>query len=90
MIHSTENKAIKEGTTSVNRGTQQRFPPKCIETTFFKNYPQKYSESTFRSLEIHSKRHNKIYICSVILGELESFGNYQGFRIVFSKIIDSI
>ena len=30
-------------------------------------------QSTFRYLEMHSKRRCKIFICSVILGELESF-----------------
>ena len=33
-------------------------------------------QSTFRSLEMHSKRCYKIFICSVILGQLESVGNY--------------
>ena len=30
---------------------------------------------------MHSKRRYKICMCSVILGELESFRNYNGFRI---------
>ena len=42
-------------------------------------------QSTFRSLEMHSKRHYKTCICSVILGEFESFQNYKGFGIIFSK-----
>ena len=29
-----------------------------------------------------------IYICSVILVQLESFRNYQGFSIIFPKILD--
>ena len=33
-----------------------------------------------RSLEMHSKRRYKICICSVILAELESFRNYEGFN----------
>ena len=37
------------------------------------------SKSIFRSLEMHSKRRYTIFICSVILGELESFRNYKGF-----------
>ena len=59
----------------VYRGTQQRFPPKYIENTF------SAIQSTFRSLEMHSKRSFKICMCSVILGELESFRNYKGFCI---------
>ena len=41
---------------------------------------------------MHSKRGYKICICSVILGELESFRNFmQGFGIIiFSKILDAI
>ena len=35
---------------------------------------------------MNSKRRYKIYICSVILGELESFRNYEGLSIIFSKI----
>ena len=36
---------------------------------------------------MHSKRRYKICICSVILGELESFRNYKGFSIIFPKIL---
>ena len=39
---------------------------------------------------MHSKRRYKICICSVILGELESFRNYKGFSIIFPKILDAI
>ena len=46
-------------------------------------------QSTFRSLIIHSNRRYKIYICSVILEQLESFGNYQNFSIIFPKILDA-
>ena len=66
------------------RGTQQRFRSKYIENTF------KAIQSTFRSLEMHSKRRYKICICSVILGELESFRNYKGLSIIFPKILDEI
>ena len=38
-------------------------------------------QSTFRYLEMHFKRRYKICICSVILGELESYRNYKGFSI---------
>ena len=66
------------------RGTQRRFPPKCIENTF------QAIQSTFSSLEMHSKRCYKICICSVALGRLESFRNYKGLRIIFPKILDAI
>ena len=65
-------------------GTERRFPPKCIENTF------KAIRSTFRSLEMHSKRRYKICICSVVPGQLESFRNYKGFGIIFSKSLDAI
>ena len=39
---------------------------------------------------MHSKRRCKICICSVILGELESFRNYKGLSIIFPKILDEI
>ena len=39
---------------------------------------------------MNSKRRYKIYICSVILGELESFRNYKGLSIIFSKISHAI
>ena len=48
-------------------GTQPRLPPKCIENTF------SLIQSTFKSLEMHSKRRYKSCICSVVLGQLESF-----------------
>ena len=38
---------------------------------------------------MHSKRRYKICICSVILGELESFRTYEGFGIIFPKILDA-
>ena len=38
--------------------------------------PFKATQSTFRSLEMHPLWNYKICICSVILGELESFRNY--------------
>ena len=55
----------------------------------------KYIENTFlviffRSTEMHCKRRFKICICSAILGELESFRNYQEFRIIFPKSLDAI
>ena len=39
---------------------------------------------------MQAKRRCKICICSVILGELESFRNYKGLSIIFPKILDEI
>ena len=39
---------------------------------------------------MHSKVRYKICTCSVILGELQSFGNYKGSSIVFPTILDTI
>ena len=50
----------------------------------FLDYPEYFS------LEMHPKRQYKICICSVILGELESFRNYNGFFIIFPKILAAI
>ena len=44
--------------------------------------------STFKSLEVHSKRGYKICICFVILEELEAFRNYKGFSFIFLKVWD--
>ena len=52
------------------KGTQRRFSVAYIENTF------KAIQSTFRSLEMYSEGRYKICICSVILGQLESFRNY--------------
>ena len=62
-----------------DRGTQRRFPHIHWKHFF------SYSLSTFSSIEMHSKRNYKIGIRSAILGELESFRNYEEFRIIFSK-----
>ena len=56
----------------LRRGTQRRFPRKCFENTF------SLIQSIFKSLEMHSKRRYKSCICSVVLGQLESFRNYLG------------
>ena len=61
------------------RCTQRRFPPRDIENTF------QTIQSIFRSLEMHSQRSYKICICSVILREVESFRNYQGFSFILPK-----
>ena len=47
-------------------------------------------QSSFGSLEMHIKRRYKICICSVILGELESFRNYKGFSSIFPKVLDAV
>ena len=39
----------------------------------------------FCTLEVHSKRRYKIFICSVILGQLESFPNYMGSQYYFPE-----
>ena len=54
-------------------------PPKCIENTF------SLIQSTFKSLEMHSKRRYKSCICLVVLGQLESFRNYLGPQYYFSE-----
>ena len=43
-------------------------------------------------LKMNSEWRNKIWICSVILGELESFLNnvYKGLSIIFPKTLDAI
>ena len=48
------------------------------------------SQGTLRCLEMHSKQRYKICICSVILGELESFPNYKGLSVIFPKILEVI
>ena len=65
-------------------GTQRRFPPKYIENNFFA------IQSTFKSLEMYSEWRYEKFICSVILGELESFRNSKGLSIIFPKILDAI
>ena len=44
----------------------------------------KYIENTFLAI------HKLVSQCSAILGELESFRNYEEFRIIFPKILDAI
>ena len=39
---------------------------------------------------MHSKRRYKICTFSVILGKLESLRNYEGFSVIFPKILDAI
>ena len=39
---------------------------------------------------MQSEGRYKTSICSVILGDLESFRNYKGFGIIFPKILDAI
>ena len=68
----------KQNVTIIIRGTQWRFPLKCIENTF------QAIQSTFSSLEMHSKRCYKICICSFVLGRLESFRNWRS-SVLFSR-----
>ena len=49
-----------------------------------------YPEYFYRSVEIHSERRYKICSCLVSLGDFESFRNYNGFSIIFTKILDAI
>ena len=39
---------------------------------------------------MHSKQRYEICVCSVVLGEIESFRNYKGFSIIFPQILDAI
>ena len=65
------------------RGTQRRFPSKNIESSF------QAIQSTFRPLALHSRRRYIACICSDVLGKFESFRNYKGFGIVFSRVLDA-
>ena len=68
-------------------GTRLGFLQNTMKT-LFRLY--RVIESTFRSLEMHSKRRKKIFICSVFLGELETFRNCKSFSIIFLKILGSV
>ena len=61
----------------IDRGTQQRFPPKYVGNT---GYP-----STFRSLEMYSKRRHRIFFCSVFPGELISLFEITRVSVLFSR-----
>ena len=63
----------------INRGTQRRFPPKYVENPFYA------IQSTFKLLEMRSKRCQQIFICSVILGELISLFEIARASVLFSK-----
>ena len=56
----------------------------AMETLF------RLSRVFFRSVEMHSQRRYKICICSVSLGQLESFPTYKGLSIISLKILDAI
>ena len=45
----------------------------------------KTNQSTFKSLEMHPKRRYKSCICSVVLGQVESFRNYLGPQYYFPE-----
>ena len=66
------------------RSTQRRLPPKYVKNIF------QAIQSSFRFLEIHSKRRYKLCIRSIILGHFESFRNFKGFSIIFPKVLDAI
>ena len=67
------------------RDSQRRFPPKCIENSFWP------IQSTFRSLEIHSKRRYKIYFCSAVpQGNLSLFEIARASLIIFPKNFTAI
>ena len=59
-------------------GTQRRFPPKYIDKPF------QTTHSTFRSLEMHSKRRYNNFICSVMLK-----GNLRLFEITKASVLFS-
>ena len=61
----------------LNRGTQ-RFLLNNLKTLLRLSI-----QSTLSYLEMHSKRS---YKCSVTLGELKTFRNYQGLRVIFPKM----
>ena len=67
--------------TYVQQGTQRRFSLKCIENAF------QAIQSTFTSLEMHSKRRHEICIdCSVILlGNLSLFTESIGATVLFPR-----
>ena len=82
LNEANEWKNLASSSIILFRGTQWQFPPKYIENTYYA------IQSPVRSLVMHCKHTcYKICICSVILGELESFWNYKGFIIVFPKIL---
>ena len=57
---------------------------KYIENTF------EATQGTFRSLEMYSKSSYTICICSVKLGQRESFRICKGFSFILPKILDVI
>ena len=69
------------------RGTQRQWGDKCIENTFYTAI-----QSTFKSLEMHSKRRYKI--CIRVFGYPRAtwvgFQNYKGLQYYFPEIVDEI
>ena len=74
-----QRRSRRDWNISRSRGTQPRFPPKCVENTF------SLIQSTFKSLEMHSKRRYKSCICSVVLGQPQSFRNHLGPQYYFPE-----
>ena len=71
--------ALDRGIRITFRGTQQRFPAKDVENTF------QAIESSFRTLEIHSKRRYKICIRFGHPRGLWVFSKLQGLQTYFPK-----
>ena len=77
------------------------FPIPYITSLHMQGHPTKvcskiwWMKTLFRQsralLEMHStRRPYKIFVSSVILGELKSFQNYKGFSIIFPKILGAM
>ena len=73
-ITLTPSAFLRPGTFALNSHTYNPLFEKIVDPPLF----------------IHSNRRYQIYICSVILGQLESFRNYQGLIIIFPQILDAI
>ena len=76
---STDDRFLPQGKQILAKICQVRAMPKCIENTF------SLIQSTFKSLEMHSKRRYTSCICSVVLGQLECFRNHLGPQYYFPE-----
>ena len=84
-------KSCRKKKTNRNENTLQGAPNdgfllKALKTLFRLSRVLSALQKNFK----HSKRCYKICVCSVVLGQLESFRNYNGLRIIFPKILDAI
>ena len=68
--------------------TNEGFILNILKTPFL-CYPE-YFSTLENTLEMHFQRRYKIFICLVILRELESLRNHKCFSIIFPKILDAI